>query len=100
MHFLVIGWGLTSAEDNGLSRILQEVNLTVWENSRCHSVWSPMGFPISDGQICASNLENTACLADSGGPAMVLVNHYVNFLIDPALTNAFTTMSLYIQYSY
>ncbi len=63
------GWG-KSKDWEKLSNILLKISQPIVDNISCQKAWPGIQWPISDGHICAGNLqeENGVCTGDSGGP--------------------------------
>ncbi|GFU39709.1 proclotting enzyme [Trichonephila clavipes] len=49
---------------------LREVQIRIWENSRCKDVFR-REVPITSANVCAGDGDKDACRGDSGGPLML-----------------------------
>ncbi|XP_063866252.1 coagulation factor XI-like [Scylla paramamosain] len=69
------GWGLTDYDDAGgeLPIVLQEVELTAWNNAECQDVWRNImsSHVLLNSQLCASRPGKDTCSGDSGGPLLL-----------------------------
>ncbi|GFY73834.1 proclotting enzyme [Trichonephila inaurata madagascariensis] len=63
------GWG-TISYGGPASPKLREVQIRIWENSRCKVVFR-REVPITSANVCAGDGDKDACRGDSGGPLML-----------------------------
>ncbi|KAK7067054.1 CLIP domain-containing serine protease [Halocaridina rubra] len=104
------GWGAVSY--GGFeATILQEVGLTVQDNSECERDWqikfSDNTFAIFDNQMCAKDRGKDTCSGDSGGPLshmdadrwmLVGLTSYGYKCADPDVGGVYTRVSEYIDW--
>ena len=59
----------------GLPIVLQEVELTAWNNAECQDVWRNLmsSHVLLNSQLCASRPGKDTCSGDSGGPLLLKV---------------------------
>ena len=69
----VTGWGLLSSEGNQ-PNVLQEVDVTVTTNTKCHNAYRKKGYPVTSNMICAADSGKDSCQGDSGGPLIAPEN--------------------------
>ncbi|XP_045132508.1 serine protease 42-like [Portunus trituberculatus] len=69
------GWGLMDYNDPDadLPIVLQEVDLTAWNNVECQDVWRNLmsSHVLLNSQLCASRPGKDTCSGDSGGPLLL-----------------------------
>lgn len=104
----VIGWG-TRAFGGPYSDILQQVNLTVWNNTQCKEKFVQH---ITDVFLCAGprRERGDACQGDSGGPLMVQSKTKQWTLVgvvswgircgEPGIPGIYTRVSKFLDYIY
>ena len=69
----VTGWGLLSSEGNQ-PNVLQEVDVTVTTNTKCHNAYRKKDYPVTSNMICAADSGKDSCAGDSGGPLIAPEN--------------------------
>jgi len=63
----VLGWG-TIYFGGPLSKVLQEVNIRIWDNKNCRDNYKQLDKVVTDNMLCAGEEKRDACQGDSGGP--------------------------------
>ncbi|XP_047474729.1 proclotting enzyme-like [Penaeus chinensis] len=100
------GWGTLSFGGEE-AQVLQKVDLDVWSNTMCSSVWSRKYMTIASTQVCALGDGKDTCSGDSGGPLAVQVDgKYVQLGITsygqgcatPGVPGVYTRVSSYMTW--
>ncbi|XP_075796837.1 ovochymase-1 isoform X2 [Pelodiscus sinensis] len=74
---LTAGWGATESGKDEYSIRLQQASIPLFSNEACRSYW---GQDIKNTNICGGAAGATACLGDSGGPLICMVNGYYKLI--------------------
>ncbi|XP_074857006.1 ovochymase-1 [Carettochelys insculpta] len=74
---LTAGWGATDSSKDEYSVRLQQTSIPLLSNEACVSYW---GQDIKNTNICGGAAGATACLGDSGGPLICLINGYYKLI--------------------